>query len=276
MNSIRLVTFDALHTLITPRLPIYVQYSQVFEPYIGSLPPDRIKDSFKVALRAIQKKHPSYEKGARNWWREVIRRTAVDAGANEQRKALGLTTSSSPLTTQAANSPLNAHLDEIVDTLMTRFSSRAGYKAFDDAIPIIRQLQENMNIRTAVLSNGDSRIRAVLTDLEFPKYLKPIILSEEEGVEKPSQEIFDRTLYAINKDASTSQEQIHPSQCLHVGDELNCDFHGAKRAGWNALLIRRKGPEGDQEHKEANEDLADVQTVNDLYSVVHWVQENYK
>lgn len=48
MNRIRLVTFDALHTVITPRLPIYVQYSQVFEPYLGLLPPDHIKQSFKV------------------------------------------------------------------------------------------------------------------------------------------------------------------------------------------------------------------------------------
>jgi hypothetical protein len=47
LQNIRLVTFDALHTLITPRVPVYVQYSQVFTPYIGTLPPESIKRSFK-------------------------------------------------------------------------------------------------------------------------------------------------------------------------------------------------------------------------------------
>ena len=55
MNLIRLVTFDALHTIITPRYPIYVQYSQVFAPYVGILPPDAIKRSFKVGEETVLK-----------------------------------------------------------------------------------------------------------------------------------------------------------------------------------------------------------------------------
>ena len=45
--AIKLVTFDALHTLVTPRLPVYVQYSQTFAPYLGVLEPDALKQSFK-------------------------------------------------------------------------------------------------------------------------------------------------------------------------------------------------------------------------------------
>lgn len=46
MLRIRLITFDALHTIITPRHPIHVQYSQVFAPFLGVLPPESIKKSF--------------------------------------------------------------------------------------------------------------------------------------------------------------------------------------------------------------------------------------
>ena len=53
---IKLVTFDALHTLLTPRRPIYVQYSQVFSPYLGVLSPESLKCSFK----ASQPPHPKY------------------------------------------------------------------------------------------------------------------------------------------------------------------------------------------------------------------------
>ncbi|KAF8897025.1 HAD-like domain-containing protein [Gymnopilus junonius] len=254
MNPIRLVTFDALHTIITPRLPIYVQYSQVFEPYLGRLPPDCIKQSFNVALRSTQEKHPSYEKGAKHWWCEVIRCTALDAGANEQL--------------------LNTHLDDIVDTLMIRFSSRTGYKAFDDAIPTIRHLREKLGIRTAIISNADSRIRAVLTDLEFPDYLKPVILSEEEGIEKPSRHIFVRALGTVNREAGSTYGQIFPNQCLHVGDELTSDYNGAKASGWNALLLRRQGIEGECEHKEPDETLKNVRIINRLDAIINWIQRH--
>ena len=101
--ALRLVTFDALHTIITPRLPIHVQYSQTFSPYLGNLNPDSIKRSFKVgtsktclldhidyllltALKDVQEENPLFSVGAQTWWREVIWRTALGAGADEQGK----------------------------------------------------------------------------------------------------------------------------------------------------------------------------------------------
>jgi hypothetical protein len=47
---IRLVTFDALFTLVRPRQPIYVQYAQVFEPHLGVLEPSAIKREFKSGV----------------------------------------------------------------------------------------------------------------------------------------------------------------------------------------------------------------------------------
>lgn len=101
--ALRLVTFNALHTIITPRLPIHVQYSQTFSPYLGNLNPDSIKWSFKVgtsktslldhidhllltALKDVQEENSLFSVGAQAWWREVIRRTALGAGADEQGK----------------------------------------------------------------------------------------------------------------------------------------------------------------------------------------------
>jgi len=50
VQMIRFVTFDVLHTLITPRRPIHVQYAEVFSPYLGTLPPDAIARSFKLGV----------------------------------------------------------------------------------------------------------------------------------------------------------------------------------------------------------------------------------
>ena len=108
MTKIRLVLFDAFSTLLVPRLPVYVQYSQTFEPYLGTLEPNVIKSSFKsgacirphslptnsgnrylkqvvfcyVALKELQTDKPAYQSGADAWWSEVIRRTAIGAGAD--------------------------------------------------------------------------------------------------------------------------------------------------------------------------------------------------
>jgi len=85
-------------------------------------------------LKAVQKEHPSYGKGAENWWRDVIRRTALGAGGNERSELLSLIIVLETLTFIAAFSEIDAHLSEIVKKLMKRFSSREGYRAFDDAI----------------------------------------------------------------------------------------------------------------------------------------------
>ena len=62
----------------------------------------------------------------------------------------------------------------------------------------------------------------VLKDLGFPSFLEPIVLSEEEGVEKPSNEMFERTLKSINGTIKLRRERkVEASECLHVGDELD-------------------------------------------------------
>lgn len=53
---------------------------------------------------------------------------------------------------------------------------------------------------------------------------------------------------------------------------IKSDYHGARAAGMRALLIRRPSPDGDQEHKEADEDLRHVRVVSGLHDVVDWVR----
>ncbi|KAI0958382.1 hypothetical protein AcV7_004217 [Taiwanofungus camphoratus] len=136
--AVRLVVFDALHTLLAPRLPIPVQYAQTFAPYLGALDPDALKRAFKTALGELQAEKPAYQSGAQDWWAEVIRRTAVGAGADLER--------------------VDGALGAIVPRLMQRFSSREGYRLHADALPALLQLRE-VGVRTALVSNTDSRMR---------------------------------------------------------------------------------------------------------------------
>lgn len=52
---------------------------------------------------------------------------------------------------------------------------------------------------------------SVLADLGISSYLDPVLLSEEEGVEKPSLQIFLR---------ACQRAGIERDEVLHVGDEL--------------------------------------------------------
>lgn len=62
----------------------------------------------------------------------------------------------------------------------------------------------------------------MIQDIQFPPFLSPILLSEEEGIEKPSKLIFMRALERVCFEEKTrgSHITIDPSECLHVGDEL--------------------------------------------------------
>lgn len=51
------------------------------------------------------------------------------------------------------------------------------------------------------------------------------------------------------------------------------DYQGAMTSGMQALLVRRPGPEGDEERKEPGERLDGIQVVPGLSRVVEWVQE---
>jgi FMN phosphatase YigB (HAD superfamily) len=64
----------------------------------------------------------------------------------------------------------------------------------------------------------------VLQDLDFPSSLNPIVVSEEEGFEKPCPEIFFRAITQVNQKIERQGIiPIKPEECLHVGDELECD-----------------------------------------------------
>jgi hypothetical protein len=49
---IKAVFFDALYTIVKPRLPIKEQYALVFSPYFN-VPSERIKPSFKAGSQLL-------------------------------------------------------------------------------------------------------------------------------------------------------------------------------------------------------------------------------
>ncbi|KAF7315579.1 Haloacid dehalogenase-like hydrolase domain-containing 3 [Mycena indigotica] len=241
-SKIKLVSWDLLHTLVLPRYPIAVAYQRSFEPFLGRLDLAALERSFPIALRRLQKDKPLYGGDSRDWWSQVICQTGLGAGADPH--------------------TLDASLPSIVDNLMTVFSSKEGYKAREHSIQVLNELNQ-LGVHTAVVSNADSRMLSVIQDLGFPRTLFPVILSEAVGFEKPSIEIFHHTLERVNAGRDV---KIALSECVHIGDEIECDYNGAREAGMNALLLKRVDEaEGSTE--------GNGETVDDMEQILDWVRK---
>jgi len=152
-------------------------------------------------------------------------------------------------------------MDVIVPTLLNRFSSAEGYALFDDVMPTLDRLRE-LDVRMGLVSNADSRMLQALDALHVLPLLNPVLVSDQEGVEKPAAEIYLR---------ACARARVDPAQTIHVGDELQADYVGASTAGISALLVRRPGSEGEGEHKEPSEHLVGVSVIRSLSEVVHHV-----
>ncbi|KAG9087277.1 hypothetical protein FS749_003033 [Ceratobasidium sp. UAMH 11750] len=121
-TKVRIVFFDALFTIVKPRRPIIEQYHRIFtRHHITGIDTTALGPSFKKALRELQAERPAYRAAVgktgdaetKSWWGEVVRRTAVGAGADDTQ--------------------ITDRLDEAVTDLLHIFSSKEGYMLVDGA-----------------------------------------------------------------------------------------------------------------------------------------------
>ena len=109
------------------------------------------------------------------------------------------------------------------------------YPTVDVPVPgarrVVRRLAERYPL--GVVSNGlpDVQYRKLET-IGLAAAFACIVLSEELGVEKPDPAIFLRAAERLD---------AKPSRCLHVGDLVDYDVLGAKRAGMQACWLNPTG-----------------------------------
>jgi len=243
--AIRYVFFDALYTIIKPRRPIATQYNRIFASYLEKpIRGSAVEHSFSQALKEVQQQWPAYQGGNTSWWAEVVKRTALMAGGDPQ--------------------DVEANVPAMTDKLMEVFRSKEGYTLYPDVIETLESLQK-AGVGLGVVSNADARLRDVLHDLDVMNFFNVVVISEEEGIEKPSYEIWNRA-------CARAGVPISP-EVLHVGDELRADALGAKCAGLDAILLRRPGApvkKGEEEIGGEGRDVH-VRIAKDLDSVAAYV-----
>ena len=207
-EQISAVSFDVGGTLIEPFPSVGHVYVTVAEEYgAHHLKPEEINQQFS---RAWQSKGDfNY---SRSSWAELVAQT------------FGKTT------------PL-ARDESFFNALYERFADPGVWNVYQDVLPILDFLQ-SMDIKVAVISNWDERLRPLLRRFNLMSYFDQVIVSSEVGFHKPSPVIFEEAVRKLG---------LPPGAVLHVGDSETEDFGGALSAGLQGLRLRREGNLGPNE-----------------------------
>ena len=88
-------------------------------------------------------------------------------------------------------------------------------------------------LRTAIVSNWGPWLREVLSHADMLHRFETVVVSGEEGIEKPDPAIFQRALHRLDLDPSP--------QVAYVGDDLRADVEGSAAAGLLPVLVDRGG-----------------------------------
>ena len=210
-KRIKAVFFDAADTLFHIKGGVGNQYWRVAKKYGTNSTPETIEKAFSKAFKSappLTFPHLSpedrkvYEK---KWWYEVVRNVFSEAGMFER-------------------------FDDYFEELFETFRSEA-WELFPETKDVLSSLKEK-GLTLSVVSNFDTRVYDVCTELGIIDYFDSFVISSEAGFSKPSPEIFE---LALNKSA------ISASECIHVGDSLEHDFYGASSVGIKVVLLDKKG-----------------------------------
>jgi HAD superfamily hydrolase (TIGR01549 family) len=107
------------------------------------------------------------------------------------------------------------------------------FKLYEDALPVLDWCL-SQGLATGVISNWDCSLGDTLNALCHYKF-SCMLVSACEGLEKPDSELFLRASSCFNLPAS---------RIVHIGDEVENDFYGAARAGFQTILLDREGTGG--------------------------------
>lgn len=142
----------------------------------------------------------------KGWWRELVERLL-------ERVSPGI-------------DPLDR--DTFFEAAYGHFAEAGVWELYPEVLEVLETLAARFEL--AVVSNFDGRLRFILEHLAITEYFRHIFLSSELGADKPDPLIFQRAL-AVSGFA--------PNEVLHVGDDPERDWAGARNAGLEVFKLER-------------------------------------
>lgn len=213
--TIKAVTLDAAGTLIKTRRPVGQIYCDIAARHGASLDPAALGRGFAATFSTMPPMAFAELRGQavaaeildeleRDWWRRLVREVTDHAGGVRA-------------------------FEPFFTALYDYFATAEAWSLYPEVDAFLTAIAAS-NLQVAVISNFDSRLLAVLEGLGVGDRVGPIIFSTGAGSAKPDAGIFEDTVAELGRD---------PSECLHLGDNADADYAGAREAGMRALLLQR-------------------------------------
>ena len=135
----------------------------------------------------------------------------------------------------------------------------------DDRVPsVLSSLGLNVSRRRYGLTVKDLDPRSDMEgDIDF------VVMSYDVGYEKPSRDVFDAAKQLVWSTWGNSEQE---DRFIHVGDDLNKDFEGAQRAGWESVLLDRNGIHNGRGSQNPQA-LSVIRNLRDLIPYLHIEQQ---
>jgi len=210
MNRLRLITLDATNTIFKFKEPPMVNYVKFAKKHNVICQTETLIPAFYLSFKTVDKKWPHFgatsNVTSEKWWHEVIYGTFHEFERDT--------------------------ITPIAEDLYRYYATAEPYYVFPDVLPFVEKVK-SLNIKLAIISNYDKRLPGILDELRISHFFEKIITSEEAKVSKPDPAIFEFCLKQCNIRA-------RPENLLHIGDDLDKDYKGAKNLNWNGLVIKRR------------------------------------
>ena len=209
--TIRAVTFDAAGTLIRVAEPVGETYARIAARTGATLPPTALAAAFHEEFPRMPPMAfpgldgPALREAERGWWRDLVARVVARTGSV-------------------------AAFDDYFDALFAHYANGAAWLAYPEVHGVLESMRRQ-GLGIAVVSNFDSRLPSILTELGISPLVDTIVYSTGSGAAKPYAGIFRAALKALN---------VPPENALHVGDSLDADVRGAAAAGLTGVFLNRR------------------------------------
>jgi putative hydrolase of the HAD superfamily len=141
------------------------------------------------------------------WWRAIAKHTFDKVGLLEE----------------------FSDFDAFFQELYAYFATDKPWFVYPDVRPNLNKWYR-LGVELGIVSNFDSRIYSVLSELDLDKFFTSITISSEVGFAKPHSQIFTTAL---------QKHQCDPRSAWHIGDSYKEDYLGAKAVGMAAFLVNR-------------------------------------
>lgn len=208
LKGIKLVTFDATNTLLKYRVPPWDSYATAAQHHGFRGTGEDIKPYLISNIKLMAAKYPNFGRETISWiswWQKVVGLSLRD------------------------QIPDSANIDNIANHLIEEFKTNKCWSCAEGGEQLLCIVKKK-KIAVGVISNFDPRLHEILHNVGLHKFIDFAVTSYEARASKPEEKIFKA---AITK----CKEKVDPCEALHIGDDVQKDYAGARAAGWHALVV---------------------------------------